>query len=87
MLTGGTVNGPIAAGVRSTTWTRRLLTLIELRDRLLDHTAPGGRLILSGITRDQEERIAQAFAPPLALAETTRLDEWSCMTFLCPSSS
>lgn len=64
-----------------------LLTLIELRDRLVGRVAPGGRLILSGITRDQEERIAQTFAPPLALAGTTRLDEWSCMTFLCPSSS
>lgn len=58
-----------------------LLTLLELRDRLIARCAPGGRLILSGITRDQEERIRRAFSPPLSLSQTTRRDEWSCMVF------
>ena len=38
-----------------------LLTLVELRDKLIAATAPGGTLILSGITGDQEARIAEAF--------------------------
>ncbi|MFH0800696.1 MAG: 50S ribosomal protein L11 methyltransferase [Pseudomonadota bacterium] len=58
-----------------------LLTLIEIKDKLISRTAAGGHLILSGITCDQEERLAAAFAPPLILKQTTRRGEWSCMVF------
>lgn len=58
-----------------------LLTLIELRESLMARLAPGGRLILSGITHDQEARILDTFSPPLCFCKTTRREEWSCMVF------
>lgn len=58
-----------------------LMTLIELKDRLVHALAPKGILILSGITRDQEERLKAAFSPPLDLVKTTTMKEWSCMIF------
>lgn len=58
-----------------------LLTILDLRDELLAQMADGGKLILSGITHDQEARIAAAFTPPLALEASARREEWSCMTF------
>ena len=61
-----------------------LLTLIELRDSLVERTALGGLLVLSGITEDQEQKILETFSPVLKLISTTRKDEWSCMTFLRP---
>lgn len=58
-----------------------LLTLLELRGELIGRLRPGGALILSGITHDQEQQIQEGFSPPLALAATRRREEWSCMTF------
>ncbi len=58
-----------------------LRPLLGLRDALLERVAPGGTLILSGITNDQEEDLAEAFAPPLTLATKTQREEWSCLVF------
>ncbi|HPM41291.1 MAG TPA: 50S ribosomal protein L11 methyltransferase [bacterium] len=58
-----------------------LLTLIELKDELVAKLAPGGTLVLSGITHDQEERLKNAFSPPLAFEKATQMGEWSCMLF------
>jgi ribosomal protein L11 methyltransferase len=58
-----------------------LITLIQLEDELIAKTKTGGRLILSGITHDQEEDIKQAFQTGLALHNLSRMDEWSCITF------
>ncbi len=55
-------------------------TLIELRDELIEHTATGGRLILSGLTHDQESTIISEF--PLTHLETKRLGEWSMISFI-----
>lgn len=63
-----------------------LLTLTELKDKLIGHLA-GDSLILSGITNDQEEKLENAFSPPLTLKEITRMGEWSCMTFVTTLSS
>mgnify|MGYP000882051256 CR=1 FL=1 len=58
-----------------------LLTLIELKDELVAKLAPKGLLVLSGITHDQEERLKNAFSPPLVFKMTRRMGEWSCMCF------
>ena len=55
-------------------------TLIELKDKLIAHTAIGGHLILSGLTHDQEETIISKF--PLKHIETKRLGEWSMISFM-----
>lgn len=58
-----------------------LMTLIELKDKLIRHLTADGILILSGITNDQEERLEEAFSPPLAFVKRATMNEWSCMTF------
>jgi len=58
-------------------------TLVELAKELSNRTAPGGTLILSGITSDQEAELAGAFSPDMRLLESEHGEEWSCLTFLC----
>lgn len=54
-----------------------LLPLKELRAELLHRTAPGGHLILSGITRDQAQDLQDAFDLPIVHAYQD--GEWSCI--------
>ena len=58
-------------------------TLIELKPLLLSHLAPGGRLILSGILREQAHEVIQAYLPEYALQARYQGD-WA---MLCPKSS
>lgn len=57
-----------------------LSTLIHLSGELIGHTSKGGRLILSGITPDQEAGIRPAF--PLHLAGIRHEGGWSQLTFV-----
>lgn len=57
-----------------------LLILLKLKEDLIRCTPPGGRLVLSGITPDQEATIRSEF--PLRLAGTWQQDGWSLMTFV-----
>ncbi len=55
---------------------------IRLATELLNRLLPGGTLILSGILREKEEMVKEAFAAfDLGPPETTRLDEWICITY------
>ena len=58
-----------------------LSTLIELKEHLVGLTKPQGKLILSGITHDQESIIEEAFIDSMKLKDKNRLDEWSSITF------
>ena len=58
----------------------QLNTLIHLSGELIGHTSRGGRLILSGITPDQEADIRLAF--PLHLAGIRHEGDWSILTFV-----
>ncbi len=56
--------------------------LVRMADDLVGKMRRGSILILSGILTDQEELVLSGFAPfPLALVETARKGEWSCITF------
>jgi ribosomal protein L11 methyltransferase len=57
-----------------------LLILLKLKEDLIRRTRRGGRLILSGITPDQEDSIRSEFS--LRTASTWRQDGWSLMTFV-----
>lgn len=58
-----------------------LNTLLELRDQIARRVVPGGFLILSGITHDQEEAILAAYAPAFGPGSALRDGEWSAITF------
>ncbi len=51
--------------------------LIELRDTLLNHTRPGGWLVMSGVIRSQVEEVVAAYEYQLAEIEVTYQDEWA----------
>lgn len=56
--------------------------LVRMAADLTAKVAPGGVLILSGILVEREAYVIDGFAPTgLALAETTREGEWSCLLY------
>lgn len=55
---------------------------IRLADHLVKRLAPHGRLVLSGILIEQEQRVLDAFAHfPLTILATNHRDEWSCIVY------
>ena len=55
---------------------------IRLATPLVERLATHGRLILSGILVEQEERVVNCFAHyPLTLLSTHHEDEWSCIVY------
>lgn len=57
-----------------------LNTLIEFKETIVAKMKPGGRLITSGITTDQVDRLIASFAPLTSLSVTTN-GEWAAVTF------
>jgi ribosomal protein L11 methyltransferase len=56
--------------------------LARMAGDLVARLAGGGFLILSGILTEKEEIVLDGFSRyPLALVETTREGEWSCITY------
>ena len=53
-----------------------LRPLVELADTLVAHLRPNGRLILSGILRDQVDELRAAYAPTLTEVTLSCRDEW-----------
>lgn len=51
-------------------------TLVELSDALADRVAPGGHLVLSGMSPAQISRVAAAF-PGMELVESPAIEDWS----------
>lgn len=64
-----------------------LMTLLELREQIAGRVAPGGRLILSGITRDQEGDILTAYSGELVHASTEHAGEWSAIVLWRPTNA
>lgn len=58
-----------------------LLPLIALRESLIGALAHNARLILSGITTDQEDELEAAFIGHFGSAKRTRMGGWSAITF------
>ncbi len=56
-----------------------LNTLCELKESILSVLAPEGLLVLSGITRDQEEELTRAYADSAKTLETVHMAEWSAL--------
>jgi ribosomal protein L11 methyltransferase len=56
-----------------------LTTLLELKESLLEKCSIGGKLILSGITQDQEDALFAAYQPECEFTERRRDGEWSCL--------
>lgn len=55
---------------------------IRLAHHFLSHLKREGILLLSGILAEQENQVAQTFAPlPVTLKEVRRRDEWICMVY------
>ncbi len=55
---------------------------IRLATALVEHLAPQGRLVLSGILIEQEQQVMAGFAAfPLTLLSTHHRDEWTCIVF------
>lgn len=55
---------------------------IRLANELVNHVAPGGALILSGILLEKEALVAEAFAAfALDGPEITRREEWTCLLY------
>lgn len=53
--------------------------LVALAPVLLEHLAPGGSLVLSGVTREQADVVAAAYAPAVRVVSTRTRDEWTCL--------
>lgn len=53
--------------------------LRALAPLLAGRTAPGGRLILSGILEDQQEELCACYAPWFEIAPTQTLDGWALL--------
>ncbi len=57
--------------------------LLEMKDHLRRLTAPGGRLILSGLLDTEEKEIMEAFTPlGFRLEEVRHWEEWIAMDFI-----
>ncbi|MDT8443975.1 MAG: 50S ribosomal protein L11 methyltransferase [Desulfuromonadales bacterium] len=55
---------------------------IRLAAALVEHLAPQGRLVLSGILIEQEQQVMAGFvAFPLTLLSTRHRDEWTCIVY------
>jgi ribosomal protein L11 methyltransferase len=55
---------------------------IRLADQFLEHLAPKGRLVLSGILIEQEQQVITGFSGlPLKLLSTSHRDEWTCIVY------
>jgi ribosomal protein L11 methyltransferase len=56
--------------------------LVKMASELVKRVSRGGFLILSGILTEKEDMVLRGFSmPEITLAEITREDEWSCMTY------
>ena len=53
--------------------------LVSLAPVLLGHLGPGGYLVLSGVTRDQADVVAAAYAPAARVMDTRHRGDWVCM--------
>lgn len=53
--------------------------LIDLAPLITGLVAPGGRLALSGILRDQADAVAQAYTPSVDLATRVYQDDWALL--------
>lgn len=61
--------------------------LITLAPRLVERLTPGGQLILSGLTMEQERQVAAAYRNrDLRLDRRLRFDNWSVLVFTRPRS-
>lgn len=58
-----------------------LATLTELHGELTGRASQDGRLILSGITADQEAEIDGVFSRSSRLIDKRHLDDWSCLVY------
>lgn len=65
---------PLRADVVTANLTGGLL--IRSANTLADAVAPGGALIISGVTLDEESSVLAAFAPRMTLVERVAEDEW-----------
>ena len=55
---------------------------IRLAAQLVGHLAPQGRLVLSGILIEQEQKVINGFADfSLTLLSTSHRDEWTCIVY------
>ena len=50
--------------------------LVRVADRLVRAVAPGGSVIVSGVTFDEERGVTAAFEPHLRVIERMSEDEW-----------
>ena len=56
--------------------------LVRMASLLVERTAPGGFLILSGILTEKEPLVVEGFAPfGLMQLSPTREGEWSCLVY------
>jgi len=55
---------------------------IRLAAQLVEHLAPQGRLVLSGILIEQEQQVIDGFADfSMTLLSTSHRDEWTCIVY------
>lgn len=55
---------------------------VRLATILVEHLAPQGRLVLSGILVEQEQQVLDGFTDfPLTLLSTNHRDEWTCIVY------
>jgi ribosomal protein L11 methyltransferase len=55
-------------------------TLIELAPKLCAHLAPGGRLVLAGILKQQVHEVRAGFAPLIELSVFAERDGWAALS-------
>jgi len=53
--------------------------LVSLAPVLIEHLGPRGHLVLSGITRDQADVVAAAYAPAARVTDVCHSGDWVCM--------
>jgi len=56
-------------------------TLIDLKADLLNHLAPSGYLILSGILKEKAPEVIDAFTRDISFVKETTEEEWTCLIF------
>jgi ribosomal protein L11 methyltransferase len=56
-------------------------TLIDLKSDLLNHLAPSGYLILSGILKEKAQEVIDAFTRDISFVKETTEEEWTCLIF------
>jgi ribosomal protein L11 methyltransferase len=56
-------------------------TLIDLKKDLINHLAPCGYLILSGILKEKAMEVTEAFAGDISFNKETEDEGWSCLVF------